>query len=191
MTFEIKGNQFYKNGKQIKIISGAVHYFRNLPGTWRDIFKKMRAMGCNCVETYCAWTLHEKKKGEFDFSGILDIEKFLKTAQEEGLMAIVRPGPYICAEFEFGGLPWWIQSEEDIEIRCMNASYIKYFDRYLDELLKRIKPLLCTNGGNVIMMQCENEYGYYGDDKKILEVSARRLQKTRNRRSAFYVGRNE
>ena len=169
MTFEIKGNQFYKNGKQIKIISGAVHYFRNLPGTWRDIFKKMRAMGCNCVETYCAWTLHEKKKGEFDFSGILDIEKFLKTAQEEGLMAIVRPGPYICAEFEFGGLPWWIQSEEDIEIRCMNASYIKYFDRYLDELLKRIKPLLCTNGGNVIMMQCENEYGYYGDDKKYLK----------------------
>ena len=169
MNFEIKGDRFYRDGKPIKIISGAVHYFRNLPETWRDIFKKMRAMGCNCVETYCAWTLHEKKKGEFDFSGRLDIERFLLTAQEEGLMAIVRPGPYICAEFEFGGLPWWIQSEEDIEIRCMNASYIKYFDRYLDELLARVKPLLCTNGGPVIMMQCENEYGYYGDDKQYLK----------------------
>ncbi|MBR6634337.1 MAG: beta-galactosidase, partial [Clostridia bacterium] len=169
MTFEIKGNQFLKDGKPIKLISGAVHYFRNLPDTWSDIFGKMRAMGCNCVETYCAWNMHEKKPGEFDFDGILDIAKFIKTAADEGLMAIVRPGPYICAEWEFGGLPWWIQADEEIEIRCSNKAYIKYFDRYLDRLLAEIKPLLCTNGGNIIMLQCENEYGYYGDDKKYLE----------------------
>ncbi len=168
MTFEIKGNQFLKDGEPIKLISGAVHYFRNLPDTWRDIFRKMRAMGCNCVETYCAWNMHEKKPGEFDFDGILDIAKFIKTAAEEGLMAIVRPGPYICAEWEFGGLPWWIQADEEIEIRCSNKAYIKYFDRYLDRLLAEIKPLLCTNGGNIIMLQCENEYGYYGDDKEYL-----------------------
>lgn len=168
MTFEIKGNQFIKDGEPIKLISGAVHYFRNLPDTWSDIFRKMRAMGCNCVETYCAWNMHEKKPGEFDFDGILDIAKFIQTAADEGLMAIVRPGPYICAEWEFGGLPWWIQADEEIEIRCSNKAYIKYFDRYLDRLLAEIKPLLCTNGGNIIMLQCENEYGYYGDDKEYL-----------------------
>ncbi len=168
MTFEIQGNQFLKNGEPIKIISGAVHYFRNLPDTWSDIFAKMRAMGLNCVETYCAWNMHEKQKGTFDFSGILDIAKFIRTAGEAGLMVIVRPGPYICAEWEFGGLPWWIQAEEDMEIRCSNPTYIKYFDRYLDRLFEEIRPLLCTNGGPVIMLQCENEYGYYGDDKKYL-----------------------
>ena len=83
-------------------------------------------------------------------------------------MAIVRPGPYICSEWEFGGLPWWIQADEDIEIRCMNKAYIKHFDRYLDRMCDEIRPLLCTNGGNVIMVQCENEYGYYGDDKEYL-----------------------
>ncbi|MBR6562944.1 MAG: beta-galactosidase [Clostridia bacterium] len=168
MDFRIQGNQFIKDGEPIKIISGAVHYFRNLPDTWRDIFKKLRALGCNCVETYCAWNMHEKQKGAFDFSGILDIAKFLRTAEEEGLMAIVRPGPYICAEWEFGGLPWWIQTEPDLEIRCLNPTYIKYFDRYLDRLFEEIRPLLSINGGNVIMLQCENEYGYYGDDKEYL-----------------------
>ncbi|MBE6683152.1 MAG: beta-galactosidase [Ruminococcaceae bacterium] len=168
MTFEINGNQFIRDGKPIKIMSGAVHYFRNLPDTWRDIFKKLRALGCNCVETYCAWNMHEKQKGVFDFSGMLDIKRFLTVAQEEGLMAIVRPGPYICSEWEFGGLPWWIQTEPDIEIRCSNETYIKYFDRYLDRLFDEIRSLLSINGGNIIMLQCENEYGYYGDDKEYL-----------------------
>lgn len=168
MTFEIIKNEFIKDGKPIKLISGAVHYFRNMPDTWEDIFRKLLAMGCNCVETYCAWNMHEKKPGEFDFSGILDIGRFIKTAGELGLMAIVRPGPYICSEWEFGGLPWWIQTDEDMEIRCMNEKYIYFFDRYLDRLLAEVRPHLVTNGGNVIMLQCENEYGYYGDDKEYL-----------------------
>lgn len=168
MTFEIKGNQFIKDGKPIKIISGAVHYFRNLPDTWTDIFRKLRAIGCNCVETYCAWNLHEKKPNEFDFNGMLNIALFLRKAQEEGLMAIVRPGPYICAEWEFGGLPWWLLAQDNMQIRCFNPEYLKCFDRYLDRLFEEIKPMLSTNGGNVIMMQCENEYGSYGDDKEYL-----------------------
>ena len=168
MTFEIKNGNFVKDGKEIKLISGAVHYFRNMPDTWRDIFKKMRAMGCNCVETYCAWNMHEKQPEVYDFEGNLDIATFLKIAGEEGLMAIVRPGPYICSEWEFGGLPWWLQTDESLEIRCMNKAYIKHFDRYLDRMCDEIRPLLCTNGGNVIMVQCENEYGYYGDDKEYL-----------------------
>lgn len=168
MKFEICGDQFCKDGKPIKLISGAVHYFRNLPETWPDIFEKLRAMGCNCVETYCAWNMHEPKPGTFDFTGRLDIVRFIKEAEKAGMMVIVRPGPYICAEWEFGGLPWWIQREEGLEIRCRNEVYIRYFDRYLDELLGRVRPLLCTNGGPVILLQCENEYGYYGDDREYL-----------------------
>ncbi len=169
MTFEIRNGNFIKDGKPIKLISGAVHYFRNMPDTWTDIFKKMRAMGCNCVETYCAWNMHEKQPEVYDFTGNLDIASFLKAAAEEGLMAIVRPGPYICSEWEFGGLPWWLQTDESLEIRCMNKAYIKHFDRYLDRMCDEIRSFLVTNGGNVIMVQCENEYGYYGDDKQYLE----------------------
>ena len=168
MTFEVKGKDFYKDGKPIKIISGAVHYFRNMPDTWTDIFRKMKAMGLNCVETYCAWNMHEKQPGVYDFTGNLDIAEFIRTAGKEGLMTIVRPGPYICAEWEFGGLPWWIQCDDEMEIRCSNKAYIEKFDRYLDRLFEEIKPLLCTNGGNIIMMQLENEYGYYGDDRDYL-----------------------
>lgn len=169
MKFEIQGKDFILDGKKIKLISGAVHYFRNMPDTWRDIFKKMRALGLNCVETYCAWNMHEKHPGEFDFTGNLDIASFIRAAEAEGLMVIVRPGPYICAEWEFGGLPWWIQTYDDMEIRCSNPTYMKHFENYLVHLFDQVRPLLSTNGGPVIMMQCENEYGYYGDDKTYLK----------------------
>ncbi len=169
MTFEIVKNEFIKDGKPVKLISGAVHYFRNMPDTWEDIFMKMKAMGCNCVETYCAWNMHEKVPGEYDFTGVLDIARFIEMAKDVGLMVIVRPGPYICSEWEFGGLPWWIQADDDMEIRCMNKKYIERFDLYLDRLCAEIKPFLFTNGGPVIMVQCENEYGYYGDDKEYLK----------------------
>ena len=140
-----------------------------MPDTWRDTFKKMKAMGLNCVETYCAWNLHEPKPGVYNFQNKLDINKFIKTADEEGLMVIVRAGPYICAEWEFGGLPWWVQAKDNMEIRCMNKEYIECFEGYLDRLFGEIRPLLATNGGPIIMMQCENEYGYYGDDKEYLK----------------------
>ncbi len=169
MNFEVKKDKFYRDGKETKIISGAVHYFRNMPDTWQDILAKLKAVGCNCVETYCAWNMHEKHPGKFDFSGILDIARFIEEAEKMDLMVIVRPGPYICAEWEFGGLPWWIQTEEDMEIRCSNPTYMKFFENYLVHLFDEIRPHLFTNGGNIIMMQCENEYGYYGDDKAYLK----------------------
>ena len=169
MDFKIVGNEFICDGKATKIISGAVHYFRNMPDAWGDIFKKMKAMGLNCVETYCAWNMHEKKIGEFDFSGNLDIRRFVEMARDEGLMVIVRPGPYICAEWEFGGLPWWLQTLDDMEIRCSNPTYMEHFESYLSHLFDQIRDLLFTNGGPIIMLQCENEYGYYGDDKEYLK----------------------
>ena len=169
MTFEIKNRQFLKDGKPIKIISGAIHYFRNPRGYWDDVLQKLVALGCNCVETYCAWNLHEPKPDEFNFEGNLDLAEFIRLAGEKGLMVIVRPGPYICAEWEFGGLPWWLQTIDGMEIRCMNKPYLERFDRYLDKVLGIVKPFLITNGGPVIMMQVENEYGYYGDDKEYLD----------------------
>ncbi len=169
MTFVIENKEFLKDGKPVKIISGAVHYFRNPKGYWEDVLQKLAALGCNCVESYCPWNLHEPKPGEFDFSDNLDLDGFIRLAQQMGLMVIIRPGPYICAEWEFGGLPWWLQTVEGMEIRCMNKSYLECFDRYLDKVLSIVKPHLVTNGGPVIMMQVENEYGYYGDDKKYLD----------------------
>ena len=168
MKIEIAKNEILLNGEPTKIISGAVHYFRNMPDTWDDIFDKMVACGFNTVETYCAWNMHEKTKGVFDFSGRYDIVTFIKKASEHGLMVIVRPGPYICAEWEFGGLPWWLLCEPDMEIRCSNQKYIYYFERYLVELFSKIRPYLSTNGGNIVLLQVENEYGHYGDDKEYL-----------------------
>ena len=168
MKFEIVGKDFIINGEPTKIVSGAVHYFRNLPDTWDDIFAKLVALGCNCVETYCVWNMHEKKPGEYDFSGILDVRAFLEKAQAHGLYAIVRPGPYICAEWEFGGLPSWLLKYPKIALRCNDPLYLEKVTPFYKQLFDRIRPHLCTNGGKVIMMQVENEYGSYGDDKTYL-----------------------
>ena len=113
-------NGFYLDGEPFVVISGAMHYFRIPCEYWYDRLLKLKECGFNCVETYTCWNLHEPRPGEYDFSGRLDIERFIKIAAELGLYVILRPGPYICAEWEFGGLPWWIQCDENIEIRCMN-----------------------------------------------------------------------
>lgn len=166
--FEI-ADDFYLNGEKIKIISGGVHYFRIVPEYWRDRLEKLKALGCNTVETYIPWNLHEKEKGVFDFSGMLDIVRFVKNAQELGLWVILRPSPYICAEWEFGGLPWWLLKEEGMKLRCMYEPYLKHVREYYEKLFEVIAPLQITGSGPVIFMQVENEYGYYGDDQKYLE----------------------
>ena len=165
--FEIR-EDFYLDGKKIKIISGGMHYFRVVPEYWRDRLEKLKALGCNTVETYIPWNLHEKEKGQFDFDGILDITRYVKTAQELGLMVILRPSPYICAEWEFGGLPYWLLKEDNMRLRCMYEPYLKHVREYYEKLFRVIAPLQITQGGPVIMMQVENEYGYYGDDREYL-----------------------
>ena len=107
MKFEIK-DTFYLNGEPFQIISGAIHYFRVVPAYWQDRLEKLKAMGCNTVETYVPWNLHEPQKGVFRFEGLADVEGFVRLAQELGLYVILRPSPYICAEWEFGGLPAWL-----------------------------------------------------------------------------------
>lgn len=167
--FEIKDN-FYLDGKPFQVISGSIHYFRVVPEYWRDRLEKLKAMGCNTVETYIAWNVHEPRKGTYDFSGRNDLVKFVKTAQELGLYVILRPSPYICAEWEFGGLPAWLLQEDGMRLRACHESFLKHVREYYDRLFPLITPLQITEGGPVILMQVENEYGYYGDDTNYMET---------------------
>ena len=166
--FEIK-DDFYLNGRKIKIISGSIHYFRVVPEYWKDRLEKLKALGCNTVETYIPWNLHEKEKGKFEFSGMLDIRRFIEEAQGLGLLVILRPSPYICAEWEFGGLPYWLLKEDGMKLRCAYSPYLEDVKEYYEKLFEVIAPFQITRGGPVIMMQLENEYGYYGDDKEYLD----------------------
>ena len=166
--FEI-GSSFYLDGQEFKILSGAIHYFRIQPEDWYHSLYNLKALGFNTVETYVPWNMHEPEKGQFDFQGILDIEKFLQIAQDLGLYAIVRPSPFICAEWEFGGMPAWLLTE-DMRIRSSDAPYLQAVADYYDELLPRLVPRLLDKGGNILMMQVENEYGSYGEDKAYLRA---------------------
>lgn len=166
--FEIKDKKFLMDGKPINIYSGAMHYFRTFPEYWEDRLTKLKLAGFNTVETYVCWNLHEPKPGEFCFEGMLDIECFVKTAEKVGLYCIVRPGPYICAEWDFGGLPAWLLKDKNMQIRCNYPDYTACVERFYRELLSRLAPLQMTKGGNIIAMQVENEYGSYGNDKEYL-----------------------
>ncbi len=163
------------DGKATQIISGTIHYFRVLPQLWRDRIEKAKMMGLNCIETYVSWNLHERTPGEFDFTGILDLEAFLDEVQRAGLYAIVRPGPYICAEWDNGGLPSYLSAVPEVEFRCMNEPFLCHYDRYLKEVLARVKGKQCSVGGPVILMQIENEYGSYGCDKEYLRHTRKRF----------------
>ncbi|MGT2666365.1 glycoside hydrolase family 35 protein [Streptococcus rifensis] len=168
IKFEVS-DDFYLNGESFKILSGAIHYFRIHPDDWYHSLYNLKALGFNTVETYVAWNLHEPSKGQFNFQGILDLERFLDTAKDLGLYAIVRPSPFICAEWEFGGLPAWLLNE-DIRIRTSDQNYLKHVAEYYDVLLPKLVKRQFDHGGNILMMQVENEYGSFGEEKKYLRA---------------------
>ncbi|WP_307678883.1 beta-galactosidase [Streptomyces sp. V4I2] len=160
---------FLLRGEPFRIISGALHYFRVHPDQWTDRLRKARLMGLNTVETYLPWNLHEPVPGTLVLDGPLDLPRFLRLAQAEGLQVLLRPGPYICAEWDDGGLPAWLVSDPDIRLRTSDPRFTDAFDRYLDQLLPPLLPHLAANGGPVIAVQVENEYGAYGDDTAYLK----------------------
>lgn len=165
---EIRDN-FYLNGEPFKIISGAFHYFRTVPEYWQDRIEKLVNMGCNTVETYIPWNFHEPEKGNFRFDGMHDIERFIHLAEKMGLYIIIRPSPYICSEWEFGGLPAWLLRDRNMRLRCSYEPYLNAVKEYYSVLIPKLVPHQCDRGGGVILVQLENEYGYYGNDTAYLE----------------------
>ena len=164
----MNNKEFKLNNKDFKILSGAIHYFRVVPEYWKNRLIKLKEMGLNTVETYMAWNLHETKEGEFNFSNNLDLRKFILTAHDLGLKVILRPGPYICAEWEFGGLPYWLLKKENMQFRCMNKPFIDAVTPFLTKVYRLVDDLQFTNGGPIIALQIENEYGSFGNDKTYL-----------------------
>ncbi len=167
-NFTYKENKFYLGGEPFIVRSGAIHYFRVPREYWRDRLLKLKECGFNTVETYVPWNLHEPKENEFDFDGDNDIAEFLGVAKKLGLYAIVRPCPYICAEWEAGGLPAWLLKDGNMRLRCNYPSFMQKVERYLRKLFDVLRPWLLSCGGNILMMQIENEYGSYGNDKEYL-----------------------
>ncbi|HEY4325698.1 MAG TPA: beta-galactosidase family protein, partial [Mucilaginibacter sp.] len=168
---------FLLDGKPFQIISGEIHYPRVPREAWRARMKMAKAMGLNTIGTYVFWNLHEPQKGKFDFSGNNDVAEFVKIAREEGLWVILRPSPYICAEWEFGGYPYWLQNEKGLVVRSKEPTYLKEYEAYIKEIGKQLAPLQINHGGNILMVQVENEYGSYGSDKEYLEIN-KKLFKT-------------
>ncbi|XP_037045016.1 beta-galactosidase-1-like protein 2 isoform X2 [Bradysia coprophila] len=163
-----ENKQFTLNGKYIRIVSGAIHYFRVHPEQWRDRLRKLRAMGANTVETYVSWNLHEPRMGEFDFgqggndfSDFMNIRRFVQIAKEEDLLVILRPGPYICAEWEYGGFPSWLSRDPNMRVRTNYGPFLQRVKLYLDALLSQLVDLQFTRGGSIIAAQIENEYNSF------------------------------
>ncbi|WP_372969348.1 beta-galactosidase family protein [Microbacterium sp.] len=168
-SFSIGETDFLRAGLPHQVISGAIHYFRVHPDQWQDRIRKARLMGLNTIETYVAWNAHEPRRGEWDASGWNDLGRFLDLIQAEGMDAIVRPGPYICAEWHNGGLPNWLTAGER-ELRSSEPTYLAEVSEYLRRVYEIVAPRQIDRGGPVVLVQIENEYGAYGSDKAYLEA---------------------
>jgi beta-galactosidase len=170
-SFQLAPGAFLLDGKNFQVISGEMHPARIPREYWRHRIQMAKAMGCNTVAAYVFWNYHETKEGAFDFtSGNHNIAEFIRICKEEGMWVLLRPGPYVCAEWDFGGLPTYLLKIPDIKIRCMDPRYMSAVTRYVKCLATEIKPLQCTNGGPIVMVQIENEYGSYGNDREYIKT---------------------
>jgi beta-galactosidase len=152
------------DGKPFVIRSGEMHYQRVPHQYWHDRMKKMRALGLNTLTTYVFWNAHEPKPGVWDFTGDLDLRAYLEAAQEEGLFVLLRPGPYVCAEWDLGGMPAWLLANKEIKLRSKDPQFLAAAERYIKKVGELAAPLQVSNGGPILMVQVENEYGSFGDD---------------------------
>jgi len=164
-TFAVGDEAFLLDGKPFVIRCGEMHFARIPRDYWRQRLQMVKACGFNAVCAYMFWNYHEPVRGRYEFAGEKDVAAFCKVAQEEGLWVVLRPGPYCCAEWEFGGLPWWLMKEEGIKLRTSDPRYLKPACEYLAQVGKVLKDCQITHGGNILMVQVENEYGFWGNDK--------------------------
>ena len=170
-NFSLSKDNFLLDGKPFQIISGEMHPARIPKEYWRQRIQMAKAMGCNTVAAYIFWNYHEEKEGVFDFkTENRNVAEFIRTCQQEGMWVLLRPGPYVCAEWDLGGIPPYLLKYPDIKLRCIDPRYIAAAKRYIEHLAKEIAPMQCVNGGPILMVQIENEYGSYGNDKNYLEA---------------------
>jgi beta-galactosidase len=167
-TFSIGNNDFLLDGKPFQIMAGEMHPARIPHEYWADRLKMAHAMGLNTVSVYVFWNQLEPRPGQFDFSGNNNVAQFVRLAQQEGLWVILRPGPYVCAEWEFGGIPWWLLKDKDIKVRTSDPRYLVAAGEYLKALGAQLGPLQITHGGPIILAQVENEYGSFGSDHEYM-----------------------
>ena len=190
ISFEIKNGDFYLNGKATPIYSGEMHYSRIPHQYWRHRLQMMKGMGLNTVATYVFWNWHETEPGKWDFEGDKNLAEYIRIAGEEGMMVILRPGPYVCAEWEFGGYPWWLQNIEGMEIRRDNEQFLKHTKLYIERLFKEVGHLQCTHGGPIIMVQCENEFGSYVSQRKDIPLEEHRAYNAKIKQQLADAGFN-
>jgi beta-galactosidase len=168
-TFSLSPSEFILDGGPFQIISGEMHPARIPAEYWRHRIKMAKAMGCNTISVYIFWNYHESEEGIFDFTTENhNLGEFIKTVQDEDMWLIVRPGPYVCAEWELGGIPPYLLRIPDIKLRCMDTRYMAAAERYIVRLSEEIRPYLITKGGPILMIQIENEYGSFGNDRNYL-----------------------
>ena len=164
-TFTTGDKTFLLNGKPFVVKAAELHYPRIPRAYWEHRIKMCKALGMNTVCLYVFWNIHEQEEGKFDFTGNNDVAAFCRLAQKNGMYVIVRPGPYVCAEWEMGGLPWWLLKKKDIRLREQDPYFMQRVEIFEKEVGKQLAPLTIQNGGPIIMVQVENEYGSYGKDK--------------------------
>jgi beta-galactosidase len=170
-TFALGDSAFMLDGKPLQLISGEMHCYRVPREYWRSRMKMAKAMGLNTIGTYVFWNAHEPVQGTYDFTGNNDIAEFVKIAKEEGLWVVMRPSPYACAEWEFGGYPWWLLKDKGLKVRGKDPKFLQAYKNYVMQVGKQLSPYLVTHGGNILMVQIENEYGSYGNDKEYLDIN--------------------
>ena len=174
-TFGVSAGQFTLDGKPFRVISGEMHYPRIPREYWRARLKMARAMGLNAITTYVFWNEHEQTPGVYDFSGNNDVAEFIREAQQEGLWVILRPGPYVCAEWEFGGYPAWLLKDPTTVIRSSDPKYMEPATRWIKRLGQELAPLQSGNGGPIVLVQVENEYGSFGSDHAYMQANKQAL----------------
>lgn len=177
MLLKIEKDRLTLDGEEFYLACGDFQYFRSLPCDWKSRLESMKDFGLTAVQTYCAWNLHEKNEGEFDFSGMLDLGKFLALCDEVGMKVLLRPSPYICGEWDFGGLPWWLLKDRHTRVRCSDPVFFEKVSAYYKRLCEEFVPYLSTNGGPVIAVCVENEYGTFASDLDYLRFLADELRK--------------